>query len=61
MLIGVPSAPALGYAGMIMRFVPYARAVISDIPLVLAAAVGTGWSMVLMTAPFRSPRWSSDM
>ena len=36
---------------MIMRFVPYIGAFISAIfPLVLAAAVGHGWTMVLMTA-----------
>jgi hypothetical protein len=36
---------------MIMRFVPYIGGVISAIfPLVLAAAVGPGWMMVLMTA-----------
>ena len=36
---------------MIMRFVPYIGAFISAVfPLVLAAAVGPGWTMVLMTA-----------
>jgi hypothetical protein len=36
---------------MIMRFVPYIGALISAVfPLVLAAAVGPGWTMVLMTA-----------
>ena len=36
---------------MILRFVPYIGAVISAIfPLVLAAAVGPGWTMVLWTA-----------
>ena len=50
-LIGVPSAPLWGMLAMIMRFVPYVGAVISAIfPLVLAAAVGSGWSMLLMTA-----------
>jgi AI-2E family transporter len=35
---------------MIMRFVPYIGALISAIfPLVLAAAVGPGWTMVLLT------------
>ena len=52
-LIGVPSAPLWGMLAMIMRFVPYIGAVISAIfPLVLAAAVGTDWSMVLMAAAF---------
>jgi hypothetical protein len=50
-LIGVPSAPLWGMLAMIMRFVPYIGAFISAIfPLVLAAAVGHGWTMVLMTA-----------
>jgi predicted PurR-regulated permease PerM len=50
-LIGVPSAPLWGMLAMIMRFVPYIGALISAIfPLILAAAVGSGWTMVLMTA-----------
>jgi predicted PurR-regulated permease PerM len=50
-LIGVPSAPLWGMLAMILRFVPYIGAVIAAIfPLVLAAAVGSGWSMVLWTA-----------
>ena len=49
--IGVPSAPLWGMLAMILRFVPYIGALISAIfPLILAAAVGTGWSMVLATA-----------
>ena len=49
--IGVPSAPLWGILAMILRFVPYVGAVIAAIfPLVLAAAVGSGWSMVLWTA-----------
>jgi predicted PurR-regulated permease PerM len=50
-LIGVPSAPLWGILAMVLRFVPYIGAIISAIfPLVVAAAVGTGWSMVLWTA-----------
>jgi predicted PurR-regulated permease PerM len=50
-LIGVPSAPLWGMLAMIMRFVPYIGALISAVfPVVLAAAVGPGWTMVLMTA-----------
>jgi hypothetical protein len=50
-IIGVPSAPLWGIFAMILRFVPYIGAIISAIfPLILAAAVGTGWSMVLATA-----------
>jgi hypothetical protein len=36
---------------MVLRFVPYVGALVAAIfPLVLAAAVGTGWTMVLSTA-----------
>jgi predicted PurR-regulated permease PerM len=50
-VIGVPSAPLWGMLAMILRFVPYIGAIISAIfPLVLAAAVGQGWSMLLSTA-----------
>jgi predicted PurR-regulated permease PerM len=49
--IGVPSAPLWGLIAMILRFVPYIGAVISAIfPLILAAAVGPGWEMLLLTA-----------
>jgi predicted PurR-regulated permease PerM len=50
-LIGVPSAPLWGMMAMILRFVPYVGALIAAIfPLLLAAAVDPGWSMVLWTA-----------
>lgn len=50
-LIGVPSAPLWGLIAMIMRFVPYIGALISAIfPLILAAAVGSGWQMLILTA-----------
>jgi predicted PurR-regulated permease PerM len=49
-IIGVPSAPLWGMLAMILRFVPYIGAVISAIfPLILAAAVGPDWGMVLWT------------
>jgi predicted PurR-regulated permease PerM len=49
--IGVPSASLWGMLAMILRFIPYIGAVISAVfPLVLAAAVGPGWTMVLWTA-----------
>jgi predicted PurR-regulated permease PerM len=49
--IGVPSAPLWGLIAMIMRFVPYIGALISAVfPLILAAAVGSGWQMLLLTA-----------
>jgi AI-2E family transporter len=48
--IGVPSAPLWGMLAMILRFVPYIGPPIAAIfPLVLAAAVGTGWAMVIWT------------
>src|SRR5215475_965865 len=50
-LIGVPSAPLWGLIAMILRFVPYIGALISAIfPLTLAAAVGSGWEMLVQTA-----------
>ena len=50
-VIGVPNAPLWGVLAMVLRFVPYIGALVAAIfPLVLAAAVGTGWSMVLSTA-----------
>ena len=50
-LIGVPSAPLWGLIAMILRFVPYVGSPISAVfPLILAAAVGTGWGMLVMTA-----------
>jgi predicted PurR-regulated permease PerM len=49
--IGVPSAPLWGLIAMIMRFVPYIGAIISAVfPLILAAAVGSGWEMLGLTA-----------
>ena len=49
-LIGVPSAPLWGLIAMILRFVPYVGTPISAVfPLILAAAVGSGWGMLLMT------------
>jgi predicted PurR-regulated permease PerM len=50
-LIGVPSAPLWGLIAAILRFVPYIGALISAIfPLTLAAAAGSGWEMLLLTA-----------
>ena len=50
-LIGVPSVPLWGLIAMILRFVPYVGTPISAVfPLILAAAVGSGWEMLLMTA-----------
>ncbi|WP_445488507.1 AI-2E family transporter [Rhodopseudomonas sp. RCAM05734] len=48
--IGVPSAPLWGLVAAILRFVPYVGSAISAVfPLILAAAVGSGWGMLLMT------------
>jgi predicted PurR-regulated permease PerM len=50
-LIGVPSAPLWGLIAMILRFVPYIGALISAVfPLILSAAVGSGWEMLVLTA-----------
>jgi hypothetical protein len=49
--IGVPSAPLWGLVATILRFVPYVGSPISAVfPLILAAAVGSGWGMLLATA-----------
>jgi predicted PurR-regulated permease PerM len=49
--IGVPSAALWGILAMVLRFVPYIGPPVAAIfPLVLAAAVGSGWGMVLWTA-----------
>ncbi len=52
-LIGIPSPALWGIIAALMRFVPYVGAVASAVfPLVLAAAVDPGWTMVLETAAF---------
>ena len=49
--IGVPSPVLWGVLGALLRFVPYIGSYIAAaLPIVLAAAVGTGWSMTLWTA-----------
>ena len=49
-LIGVPNAPLWGLLAMILRFVPYVGAILCALlPVLLAAAVGPDWSMVLWT------------
>ncbi|KAB0268679.1 AI-2E family transporter [Microvirga brassicacearum] len=49
--IGVPSPALWGVFAAVMRFVPYIGSfVAAAFPIVLAAAVDPGWSMVLMTA-----------
>ncbi|MGY2052595.1 AI-2E family transporter [Methylobacterium sp. JK268] len=50
-VIGVPSPVLFGVIAGILRFVPYIGAAIGALlPLVLAAAVDPGWTMVLATA-----------
>jgi predicted PurR-regulated permease PerM len=50
-IIGVPSPTLFGVLAAILRFVPYIGAVISALlPLILAAAVDPGWTMVIATA-----------
>ena len=49
-LIGVPSAMLWGILAAVLRFVPYIGAFIAAVfPLVLAAAVDPGWSMLIWT------------
>ncbi len=49
-VIGVPNAPLWGLLAMVLRFVPYVGAILCALlPIMLAAAVGEGWSMVLWT------------
>jgi predicted PurR-regulated permease PerM len=50
-LIGVPSPLLWGIVGLLLRFVPYIGAPLAGIlPLLLAAAISPGWSMMLWTA-----------
>ena len=50
-VIGVPNPILFGVLAAIMRFVPYLGAAISALlPLIVAAAVDPGWSMVIATA-----------
>jgi len=49
--IGIPSAPLWGMLAMMLRFVPYVGALIAAVfPVLLAAAVDPGWTMVFWTA-----------
>ncbi len=50
-LIGVPSASLWGLLAMILRFVPYIGAILAAaLPVTLAAAVGSDWTMAIWTA-----------
>ncbi|WP_156640015.1 AI-2E family transporter [Bosea sp. PAMC 26642] len=50
-LIGVPSALLWGILAAILRFIPYVGAILSAIfPMVIAAAVDPGWTMLAWTA-----------
>jgi predicted PurR-regulated permease PerM len=49
--IGVPSPLMWGILGALLRFVPYVGAPLSALmPLILAAAIDPGWSLLLWTA-----------
>ncbi len=49
-VIGVPSAPLWGLLAMILRFVPYIGPILAAaLPISLAAAVGSDWTMTLWT------------
>jgi predicted PurR-regulated permease PerM len=50
-LIGVPNAMLWGILAGLMRFVPFVGGIIAAVfPILLAAAVDPGWSMVIATA-----------
>jgi predicted PurR-regulated permease PerM len=50
-VIGIPSPVMWGILGALLRFVPYVGAPLSALmPLTLAAAIDTGWSLLLWTA-----------
>jgi hypothetical protein len=50
-LIGIPSPVLCGVIGMLLRFVPYIGAPLAAaLPLALAGAVESGWSMLVWTA-----------
>jgi predicted PurR-regulated permease PerM len=50
-LIGIPSPIVWGILAALMRFVPYVGPFIAaSFPLILAAAVAQGWTVVLLTA-----------
>jgi predicted PurR-regulated permease PerM len=50
-LIGIPNPVLWGILSAVLRFVPYVGAVISAVfPMILAAAVDPGWTMLLWTA-----------
>ncbi len=49
--IGMPSPVAWGILAMLMRFVPYVGSYIAAaVPVIIAAAIDPGWTMVLMVA-----------
>ena len=49
-IIGVPSAVLWGIVAMFMRFIPYIGSIGAVIfPMAMAAAAGTGWTMVVET------------
>jgi predicted PurR-regulated permease PerM len=49
-LIGIPGAILWGVLTAVMRFVPYVGTLLSAVfPVIIAAAVGEGWSLALIT------------
>src|SRR6185312_4936891 len=49
--IGVPNPALWGVLGALLRFIPYIGSwIAAALPIVLAAAVEPGWSMVIWTA-----------
>ena len=49
--IGIPGAILWGVLTAVMRFVPYVGTLLSAVfPIIIAAAIGDGWTLALMTA-----------
>ena len=50
-VIGIPGALLWGILTFVMRFVPYVGSLMASIlPIIIAAAIGDGWSLALITA-----------
>jgi predicted PurR-regulated permease PerM/methylmalonyl-CoA mutase cobalamin-binding subunit len=49
--IGIPNAALFGLLAIVLRFIPYAGVwIAASMPVVLAFAIGDGWSLVVQTA-----------
>jgi predicted PurR-regulated permease PerM len=49
-IIGVPGALLWGILTMVLRFIPYVGTILASVlPIIIAAAVGDGWTLALIT------------